>query len=161
MTSSGKILVAKKNGLYVLKMEGDVRLTISTGLDAFLDKMMAEADLNAVVIDLAAAKAIDSTTLGFLAKISIQTQKAFGWLPTIISINPDITRVLYSMGFDQVFNLIEEPIDETLDLQTLDADSSNEDEVRLKVIEAHKILMNLNEENRSKFQELVDMLEAS
>ena len=158
---SGKILVAKKNGVYVLKLEGDVRLTICAALEMFLEKMILEPDLEAVFIDLTDTIAVDSTTLGFLAKISIQTKKKFNWIPTIITVNDDITRVLMSMGFDQVFDFINERIDQPGNLEELNSLELGEDAMKGQVLEAHKILMGLNEQNRSKFKELIDVLEAS
>jgi len=159
--SSGKILVAKNNGVYVLKFTGDVRLTLCAALDIFLEKMIAEPALQAVFIDLTDTQGIDSTSLGFLAKISILTQKTYGWKPNIISVSDDITRVLLSMSFDQVFNIIEERIDDTDDLDELPDIEASELDTKDQVIEAHKILMGLSDDNRAKFQELVSMLESS
>ena len=39
---SGKILGAKKNGVYVLKLEGDVRLTICAALEIFLENCLGD-----------------------------------------------------------------------------------------------------------------------
>lgn len=158
--NSGKILVAKKHGVYVLKFVGDVRLTLCTALDIFLERMISDPDLRGVFIDLSDTEGIDSTSLGFLAKISILTNKNCHWLPTLISVNPDITRILMSMGFDRVFNIIDERLDDAKTLHALPILESSEALVKEKVLEAHKILMGLNEENKEKFQELVAMLEA-
>jgi len=159
--SSGKILVAKNNGVYVLKFQGDVRLTLCAALDIFLEKMIAEPELQAVFIDLTETQGIDSTSLGFLAKISILTQKTYGWKPSIISISEDITRLLLSMSFDQVFNIIEDRIDGTDNLDELPCMEASEQDTREQVLEAHKILMGLSDDNKAKFQELVSMLESS
>lgn len=157
--NSGKILVAKKQGVYLLKFVGDVRLTLCAALDIFVERMMADKDLNSVYIDLTETQGIDSTSLGFLAKIAISTQKYCNWKPTLISTNPDITRILMSMGFDAVFNLVEQPLDDAAQLEELQAANCSEQEVKAKVLEAHRILMGLNDENKGKFQELVQMLE--
>lgn len=159
--NSGKILVAENNGAYVLKFEGDVRLTLCAALDIFLEKVMATPGLNTVIIDLTETHGIDSTSLGFLAKTSILTQKTFGWKPTIVSTNEDITRLLLSMSFDQVFNIIEQPLSGADHLDELPSQESSEDEAKQRVLEAHKILMGLSDENKEKFQELVKMLESS
>lgn len=159
--NSGKILVAKHNGVYVLKFNGDVRLTLCAALDIFLEKLVAEPELQAVFIDLSDTDGIDSTSLGFLAKISILTQKIFGWKPTIISVSEDITRLLLSMSFDQVFNIIEDRIDDASNLYELPCMEVSEQDARARVIEAHKILMGLSDDNKAKFQELVSMLESS
>lgn len=158
--NGGKILVAKKKGVYVLKFVGDVRLTLCTALDIFLERMMADPDLNAVFIDLSDTEGIDSTSLGFIAKIAIATQKFCNWKPTVISVQPDITRILMSMGFDAVFNIIDKRIDEATSLDELPIVESSEEQVKDKVLEAHKILMGLNDSNKEKFQELVTMLES-
>jgi len=159
--NSGKIMVAKSNGVYVLKFDGDVRLTLCAALDIFLEKMIAEPELQAVFIDLSDTVGIDSTSLGFLAKISILTQKTYGWKPTIISVSDDITRLLMSMSFDQVFNIIEERIDGDDTLDELPTIEASEQDTKEQVLEAHKILMGLSDDNKAKFQELVSMLESS
>ena len=158
--NGGKILVAKKKGVYVLKFVGDVRLTLCTALDIFLERMMADPELNAVFIDLSDTEGIDSTSLGFIAKIAIATQKLCNWKPTVISVQPDITRILMSMGFDAVFNIIDTRIDEATSLDELPLVESSEEQIKDKVLEAHKILMGLNDSNKEKFQELVTMLES-
>jgi anti-anti-sigma regulatory factor len=159
--NSGKILVAQNNGVYVLKFNGDVRLTLCAALDIFLEKMMSEPTLQAVFIDLTDTQGIDSTSLGFLAKISILTQKSFGWKPSIISISDDITRLLLSMSFDQVFTIIEDRIDDGGNLDELPCMECSEQETKGQVLQAHKILMGLSDDNKTKFQELVSMLESS
>ena len=159
--SKGKIFVASNNGVYVLKFTGDVRLTLCTVLDQFLETMAAEPDLSAVVIDLCDAEGIDSTSLGFIAKISILTKDKLKLQPTLVSSNPDITRILVSMGFEQVFKIITHRLDNDESLSELGCSPCSEGEIKEKVIEAHKILMGLNKKNKKKFQELLSMLEAS
>ncbi len=44
-------------------------------------------------------------------------------------------------------------------LEELESTLLDEEEMKARVLEAHKILMGLNERNRSKFKELVDVLE--
>jgi len=159
--ASGKILVAKKNGVYVLKFVGDVRLTLCTALDVFLDQLIQETGIKSVFIDLCDTDNIDSTALGFMAKIAILTKKEFGWVPRVISDNPDITRLLMSMGFDEIFTIIEQRLDDEGALAALPECVSSEEEVKGKVVEAHKILMGLNAQNKLRFEELVTLLEAS
>lgn len=154
-------MVAKNNGVYVLKFNGDVRLTLCAALDIFLEQMIAEPDLQAVFIDLSDTVGIDSTSLGFLAKISILTQKTYGWKPSIITVSDDITRLLMSMSFDQVFNIIEERIDGDDTLDELPTIEASEQDTKEQVLEAHRILMGLSDDNKAKFQELVSMLESS
>ena len=104
---SGRILVASHDGVYVLVFEGDVRLTLCTAVDEYLEKMFQDHGFRSVVVDLSETDNIDSTSLGLLAKLSIQTERRFSFRPTLISTRRDITRILLSMGFNEVFDLVE------------------------------------------------------
>lgn len=157
----GKMLVADHQGTYMIKLIGDVRLTLCNTIDDYLEDMLAADEFVAVTIDLSEAKGIDSTSLGLLAKLAIQAKKRCQAVPTILSPNPDITRLLRSMGFHKVFNICSQIISSSDDLQELPVKEGGEDDVRDKVIAAHKILMGLNEKNHAVFAELVTALETA
>jgi anti-anti-sigma factor len=155
----GKILVAEQDGAFVIKLVGDVRLTLCTTMDEFFDEMLSSKGFASVVIDLSDAINVDSTTLGLLAKLAIKAKQAYSFVPVILSTNPDITRVLESMGFDRVFRIRQEPLLNDEDLGELPVLHDDEKEVRCRVLEAHRVLMGLNDANKAKFRELVTLLE--
>ncbi len=157
----GKILVADCDGAFALKLVGDVRLTFCTALDTFLERMFCAPDFAGVVIDLTEADNIDSTTLGQLAKVAILSRQRFQRVPVVVSTNPNISRVLDSMGFGQVFDIRHAPLDSEQQLGELSAVQESESGVRERVINAHRVLMGMNEHNRAQFQELVCALESS
>jgi anti-anti-sigma factor len=152
--ANGKLLVAVQDGVHVLKFVGDVRVTLGPTIDAFLTSILQTDDFRSVIIDLTETRGIDSTSLGFLAKISISARARFGIVPTIISTNDDITRILLSMGFDQVFLILKAPIESGVSLDELAARDISEQELHRIVLEAHKVLMQLNEDNRHAFTDL-------
>ncbi len=158
--TSGEVYVAFVDGVHIVRLVGDVRLNLCSALERYLDDILKRPDFSQVVVDLSEAIGVDSTTLGQIAKIAILAQERFGIRPTIVSPNPDITRVLLSMGFDQVFNLVQEPIATDVEFQQWAAREVSEDQAREQVIEAHKVLMGLNQSNEHTFRELVDSLEA-
>lgn len=159
----GRILVAEYKGAWVVKFTGDIRMTLCTTIEACLDDMFSDATFQSVVIDLTETQGIDSTSLGLLAKLSIKTKERIGVVPTIVSTNEDVTRVLLSMGFkDRVFSIVTEALDDLPKLTILEelpAQNCDEKDAQQKVLEAHKILMYLNNDNREKFQDLVAALE--
>jgi Anti-anti-sigma regulatory factor (antagonist of anti-sigma factor) len=104
----GQILVADHEGVYVIKMVGDVRLTLCISFDQFIDSMFSAENFSAVLFDLSEAEAIDSTTLGLMAKISLQGQERHNVIPVILSTNPSINRVLQTMGFQDIFTIVNE-----------------------------------------------------
>lgn len=156
---TGKILVAQSQGIYIIKFIGDVRLSLCSTLDQFTDALFAKDQFKTVIIDLTETQCIDSTTLGQLAKISILYKEKFDSLPTIISTNPDINRILQSMGFDQVFYIVKELVSHVEYLDELPQKTVDESEMKQRVIEAHRLLMSLNDTNREAFQDLVQNLE--
>ncbi|HSG88885.1 MAG TPA: STAS domain-containing protein [Pseudomonadales bacterium] len=159
---TGRILVGDHDGVYVLKFTGDVRVTLCATMDAFLRSLLGRDDFRSVLVDLTETEGIDSTSLGLLAKLSLETQRRFNLVPTLVSTNPDITRVLRTMGFDDVFHIVEEPLTEVGqlgELPTLEAVEEDEEDMRQRVLDAHRVLMDLNEHNRESFRDLVTALE--
>ncbi|MCE3252919.1 MAG: anti-sigma factor antagonist [Cellvibrio sp.] len=157
---AGQILVADHNGVYVIKMVGDVRLTLCISFDQFIDAMFKSENFTSVLFDLSDAEAIDSTTLGLMAKISILGQDRRGIVPVILASNPSIQRILQTMGFGDIFTIIDKLDAPVLAQQPLNCINCDEQEVKEKVLEAHKILMGLNANNADTFRNLVNMLES-
>jgi len=157
---AGQILVADHNGVYVIKMVGDVRLTLCISFDQFIDAMFKSENFISVLFDLSEAEAIDSTTLGLMAKISILGQERRGIMPVILASNPSIQRILQTMGFGDIFTIVDKLDAPVLAEQPLNCINCDEQEVKEKVLEAHKILMGLNASNADTFRNLVNMLES-
>ena len=94
-----------------------------------------------------------------LAKMSIRMKKKMGFVPTLVSTNTNITRVILSMGFDKVFVLVEHLYDQTEPMQELAQGNFSDLTVQQKVLEAHRTLMGMNKKNHQEFKSLVDVLE--
>lgn len=157
--NKGQILVAYQGGDNVIRMLGDVRLTLCISFDNFIQRMFEERPFHSVIFDLRDAECIDSTTLGLMAKISITARNLGYKNPVVLTHNPNINRLLETMGFNDIFELVangELPIKKSAELPFADVD---EEQVRARVLEAHKILMELNSSNQNQFKALVDALE--
>jgi anti-anti-sigma factor len=157
----GRIQAASHNGAYVIRMLGDVRLTLCTSIDEYFQKMFEDPDFTSVWVDLCEVEGIDSTTLGLLAKLAIKVKERYGFQPAIFSCEPGINRLLKSMGFQRLFELREESCANPDEVSEIPRVSGDESEVKEKVIEAHRVLMGLSEENRDRFQDLMAVLEHS
>ncbi|BFM21409.1 STAS domain-containing protein [Gilvimarinus japonicus] len=157
----GQILVAEHDGVFVIKMVGDVRLTLCISFDQFIDDMFAHPDFKAVLFDLSDAEAIDSTTLGLMAKISLLGEERLGSYPVILSTSDSINRILDTMGFADIFTIVNDlhtPVEPTAALEEAAA-VDDEEQVKNKVIEAHRYLIQMNDANEQTFTNLVNMLE--
>ncbi len=158
---SGKIKVADKDGIIVIKLNGYVRLTLCTAFDEFIEKMFSAENFVSVAIDLSDAEGLDSTTLGLLAKIAVRARKQFNFTPIIISTDPSVTRLLSSMCFERIFDIRDQGPQSLCDYGDLPVAASSEEQVKSRVLEAHKTLMGVSEENAECFRDLVNTLEAS
>ncbi len=159
--ADGKILAACQDGAYVIRMTGDVRLTLSTTIDEYFHKMYKDPDFASVWVDLCDAEGIDSTTLGLLAKLALEVKEKFGFTPAIYSCNSGINRLLKSMGFQRLFELHEEVCGTPECGQEIAMVQGSEQAVKEKVLEAHRVLMELSEANRDRFKDLMAVLEAN
>ncbi|MDX5297679.1 MAG: STAS domain-containing protein [Gammaproteobacteria bacterium] len=157
--SSYKILLAEQQGIYMLKFIGEIRLNLCSTLDNLIDTMIGNPEFKTVIIDLTETDIIDSTTLGLLAKIAIAANKRSAFLPTLISTNPDVTRIVLSMGFEKIFILVREPATRIEQLEEIPVLKASEQQVRDKVLDAHRVLMSMNSKNQEEFKNLVRALE--
>ena len=99
--------------------------------------------------------------MGFLAKVAIAVKGRLEQPPTIIVDNPDVRKMLDVMGFSHFFTLMKMPLEQPLPeaAEKVAEVPADEQGMRQRILEAHRILMHMNEHNREQFQTLVDMLE--
>ena len=158
--SSGRILVATVGHVPILKFSGDVRVLMSSALDNYFSSLYQKPVLDRMIVDMTETQGIDSTALGLIAKMAIQLRNRFNVSPTIVSTNPDITRILKSMSIDLICNIVESMDSGETEFDELNQMDETEDTVRQKVIEAHQTLMALSDENKAEFQDLISVLKA-
>ncbi|HKM15156.1 MAG TPA: STAS domain-containing protein [Marinospirillum sp.] len=156
---TGKLLSAKSQQTFVLKLIGDVRLTLCSTLDTLLERIFVDKDINNFVIDLSKTENLDSTTLGLLAKIALQASNHGLAQPSIISPNEDITVLLESMGFRQYFILLKHPLTTSQELQEVPQLAGSEEHIKAQILDAHLTLMSMNEQNKEAFKNVVQVLE--
>jgi anti-anti-sigma regulatory factor len=160
-TSLGRILVADHLGVYVIKMVGDVRLTLCVSFDQYIETLFGKNDFCTILFDLSEAEGLDSTTLGLIAKIAVKSESVKNIQPIVLCSSTDIIKLLTSMGIDSVCQIIDTPPQDycpTEAFSGLSVCDADEDTVKEKVLEAHCVLMGLNESNRETFKDLVQTL---
>ncbi len=156
---SGQIMVGAHKGIYVIKLVGDVRLNLCTSFDNFIDNMFAHDDFSDVVFDLHGAEGVDSTTLGLIAKIAIRALERGCQKPLALSADDGIRYLLDAMGFEALIEVSEERRELPAETTPLQCKNPDECAAREKVLEAHRVLMSMNEHNAETFRDLVHTLE--
>jgi anti-anti-sigma factor len=157
--SKGRILAAEHDGAYALKLVGDVRVNLCTTIDDYLEHMFQNPGFESVLVDLCEAEGIDSTTLGLLAKLALRVKAQYGLRPTIYSSDTGINRLLSSMAFNKIFDIREENCNNSDCIDQIPSAAEDVAGTREKVIEAHRILMDMSEDNRERFRDLMAVLE--
>lgn len=156
--SEGRIYYAEQDGNYLLKFVGDVRVTLCTTLNNYINHIFEADDMVSVIVDLSEAKAVDSTTLGFMAKVAIYANGR-DIKPLMKTADQSMIRLVEGMGFDEIFCIIDE-VPESFDkLEKMNCVRGSTEEARDQVIEAHKTLMSMNSKNMTTFSALVKALE--
>lgn len=160
--TAGRVLAATKDGAYVLRLTGDVRMTLCASLDEYIAGMLDDPEFASVWIDLCDVEGLDSTTLGQLARLAQRVNARYAFRPAIFSCDASINRLLHSMGFQRLFDLHEDTCDEgSIAVEDIPLVPGSEDAVKDRVIEAHRALMGVSDENAERFRDLMAVLEAS
>jgi len=156
----GKVLHASHDGVHVLRFVGEIRYPLAPSVNRFVDALFGSASVQGFVVDLTETRAIDSTSLGVLARIASRMREVGGPRVALISDRPDINEILTSMAFDEVFDIVTDHALEAGEGRVLPVEEADQETLLHTVVEAHRILMTLNEHNRELFRDLVTALEA-
>lgn len=161
----GKVFFARHGQVYVLKFVGDVyygeswSFELSKALTGFLDRIFREADFDSMVIDLTETTYIDSTNLGLIAEVAKRMRERGMGRPLVVSTNPKVTKTLEGMGFGAVMDIVEERGKSMPAGEELPAAPESELDLRQLLLQTHRTLAEMNEQNAATFKNVIDALE--
>ncbi|HMJ15563.1 MAG TPA: STAS domain-containing protein [Polyangiaceae bacterium] len=156
--SEGRVLYAGHDHAHVLRYVGDVRHSLAPSVTGFVDALLDREPDAELLFDFSQAEIIDSTNLGAIARIADRVTTSNGKRVTIFSPRAEITQVLFSMAFDEVFDICTEGTPGAGGAPIPRIDASREASSQT-VLLAHQRLMQMNESNREQFRELVELME--
>lgn len=159
--TEGHVLAAQEQGAYVLRLVGDVRLTLCASIEDYVEAMLNNPAFTSVWVDLCDVEGIDSTTLGQLAKLALAVKQRYGFRPAMYSCDSGINRLLESMGLNNLYEMHEQACCAGSPSNEIPMVPGTEESVREQVLEAHRVLMDMSDANRERFSELVSTLERS
>lgn len=157
--NDGRILVSREGDTYLLKLSGDLRVTLCGSIAQCMRTIFSDDKVDRVVIDLLAATGLDSTTLGLLAKLGLHCRDKFGVKAEVFCQEEGILRTFECMGLEELFDIYEDVPDEHGEFAEVAGVLPESEEVRQHVLEAHKILVDLNPDMRNEFVDLIRALE--
>lgn len=148
--------------LPILALKGQVRYMSAHGIRGFVDGFLVHASDVPMIIDLRELEAIDSTGLGLLAhmgRISLER----GHRAVIVCSVQDILTCLRSVAFDVMFRILDEwpfPCEAEMVEVHLEERNPVPDIMGRFMLEAHRDLAELSEENRRSWAGVISALEA-
>ncbi len=146
----------------VLVLKGHVRYMVVRALRSFIDGLLAEEQSDTLIIDLRELDAIDSTGMGLLVRLGRQTLLR-GRRAVIVCGVKDVITCLRSAAFDTLFLIVNEwPFDEEAGVEevALDSGELQPDLLGRLMLEAHRDLASLSEENQRTFTGVISALSA-
>lgn len=157
--STGHVEYASLNGTHIFKLIGEVRAQSCISLDKLLGKIEQQAGVVGAIVDLTQTTFIDSTVLGILAKLGLKLKQTHNIQAVMLSTNSDITTLANSMGLGQVFVILNYCGDPNVCTRTLVEEHVTHGAMLTTVLDAHRTLMKLNQNNQNMFEPLVKQLQ--
>ena len=157
--TENKILYAIEDDTCYVKMQGSLNYTLCAGFDSIVKELFANDNIKNFIIDLIEAEYLDSTNLGILGIIAEGLKSKSSQKPIIITPKEDVLKILLSVAFDTLFEFKENVDKKDIDYKDtslIDVSKRSTDEF---VLESHKTLAQLNEENKDKFSHVIETIQ--
>lgn len=151
------LLIAHNKDAYDIKVGGRANFEYGLPLRNFA-KSLDNQKFSKVSIDLEDCNGMDSTFMGILTMIALKSKKCHADVE-IINASDANRALLHSLGIAKLFSFIdrnEEDVDEDWQSPENQEDALSTAET---VIEAHKTLMEVDDENIPRFEQVVEYAE--
>lgn len=153
-----KFLVGEVNDSIFIEIVGNATMKNSKTLEELFERIFT-GDKKEIIIDFKDCNYMDSTMLGLLAKTAIKLKKT--WNKQIYEFN-SASMVKASLKSTGVYNLMAhlEEFEGVVQLEEVEAkEFSDKGEKARHILDAHKTLMTLSDENEKVFKNVVELLE--
>jgi anti-anti-sigma factor len=145
----------------ILVLKGQVKYMTARALRSFIDDVLVQRG-DTIIIDLRELESIDSTGMGLLAHLG-RAALAHGRRAVIVCGVHDVMTCLRSAAFDTLFVIVERwPFAEEASVSevSLDDDDLLPDIMGRIMLEAHRDLASLSDENRLVYAGVISALES-
>ena len=164
----GNVLVCfNDDGVCNIKLVGNVRYdSTSKGFMDFVNTKLLDEAVTDVVVDIRECEYIDSTDIGILASIAMTQKEKSAPKPTIIysetKEESSVMRAISDVNVSVLFDLLEsEEISAACKFNKLEAKDCSQHEYSKIMYKTHKILSDLDESNKKKFESVMKYLTES
>jgi anti-anti-sigma factor len=158
----GRVTYTRCHHRHVLHYFGRVDYTLAPAIERVAGRLLDDAGAPEILFDLSAATLLDSTNLGLIARLAEKNRGRAERRPVIVSRNDDITAVLSSMGFDEIFDIVfDHPaLSASAEEEPITDGPPSKGELLDTMLAAHRTLVGLNDKDRAEFEGVVAWLES-
>jgi anti-anti-sigma factor len=160
-----KLLVSRMEALVCVKIEGKATCASCFAFKRLMTEVI-KGGTTKIVIDLAECPFMDSSFLGVMAGAGIELGEALN--PTLENTGGDVLRLLNpqqrvvesleSLGMTHLFHVITASADQPGRFEEVQLGEATKLDNTRTCLEAHRLLMELNKENVTKFQDVTTFL---
>ncbi len=146
----------------ILVLKGQIRYVTARTLRSLIDDLLVRKPGDTLIIDLRELESIDSTGMGLLAHLG-RTTLEHGRRAVIVCGVKDVMTCLLSAAFDTLFVIFDHwPFAEEASVSELPLDDGDlmPDIIGRLMLDAHRDLASLSEENRQAFSGVISALES-
>ncbi|MEM9399737.1 MAG: hypothetical protein AAF984_05970 [Verrucomicrobiota bacterium] len=122
----------------------------------------AELGISQIVFDLQECIHMDSTFMGILAGMALEAQKTKSPIPKIYHINHKNLELLQTLGIDRLLDIRDDDMEEMRENGHIDLNKKigklSEDEISESMLEAHEKLVEADDKNADKFEDVIHFL---
>jgi anti-anti-sigma regulatory factor len=154
-----KVFFADYDDVYIFKFVGNFHFSLCPAVEGFMRTVLIEKGMRPVVVDMTETTGVDSTGMGFLAQIALHSKRMLQVKPTLLVSDNDILKILKSMDFESVFNILLGGGSAGADFKEIKPIAAEEKEMTRHILAAHRTLMDMGPENKAKFEQAVKVFE--
>jgi anti-anti-sigma factor len=154
------ILVSQSAGVAYIRVIGRGSFKNARYVKLFSEKML-ELGTSRLVVDMQLCTHMDSTFMGVLASLSIQARKRNIQPPRIVNASARVVELLHNLGIDRMLKIETDAVNLTQESFSQVPSSlsfHSKDEITQTMLEAHEALVDSDERNRLKFQDVISYL---
>ena len=149
------LAVASQKDTAYIQVCGRATFTCSEDLKNFCNRMLDE-QVSKIVLEMKKCSGMDSTFMGILTMISLRAKKQ-NVIVELTNINEANKNNLFSLGLKKMFTYCENVnFEQTWNM--LDNPTISQDQHQENVLNAHQTLIDVHEDNRKEFQDIVTFL---
>ena len=145
----------------LMQVIGRGTFKLAVGFRTWIEQLIGSTTVRTVMLDLSKCTGLDSTFMGLMVTLAIQSKKRFALL--VVNANQQHHALLDGIGVMRVWRYVDTAVPEMNWTNLADVVSGSvvlDSATRELIVAAHKTLMAVDERNIPKFKDVVELMQA-